>query len=137
LWKHSHGITGQLIGYIVKLQQQLCRQSPHVIGNSHSLRRRDAELIVMDCRAVAARQPQAFASVVEPLSEIMKKTVSIPYFARHLNNFCIEKRGFILQQMGAARRYRYRFTNPLMQPFVIIHALSIGLIEEEILNRFS
>jgi Cdc6-like AAA superfamily ATPase len=77
------------------------------------------------------------ASVVEPLSEIMQKPVSIPYFARHLNNFCTEKRGFILQQMGAARRYRYRFTNPLMQPFVIIHALSSGLIQEEILNRFS
>jgi hypothetical protein len=40
-------------------------------------------------------------------------------------------RGPVLQQTGRPRKYRYRFVNPMMQPFVIMHGLANGLITEE------
>jgi Cdc6-like AAA superfamily ATPase len=70
------------------------------------------------------------SSVVEPFSKLMGKQKSIPYFSRHLNEFCAEKRGLVLQKAGTVRRFRYRFSNPLMQPFTILHALSTNMISE-------
>jgi hypothetical protein len=59
----------------------------------------------------------------------MKKPYDIPAFSRHLKDFCEKKRGAILQKSGTARRYRFRFVNPLMQPYVVMHGLSAGLID--------
>lgn len=69
------------------------------------------------------------ADVCAPLSAIMRREYSVPYFARHLNEFVEEKRGPVLQKGGSSRQHKYRFVNPLMAPFVIIHALSCGLIQ--------
>lgn len=66
------------------------------------------------------------SSVAAPLSELMEKDYSIPYYSRHLNEFCEDKRGKILQKSGTVRQYRYRFLNPLIQPFVVVHAISKG-----------
>jgi len=71
------------------------------------------------------------AGVAEPLSIIMKKKYDIPSFVRHLNEFATEKRGPILKKAGERRRYRFRFINPLMQPFIIIHGISTGLLSED------
>lgn len=88
--------------------------------------------------ACALTKPDALgyfsaADVVQPLSVIMEKPYGIPSFARHLNEFCGEKRGYILQKKGEPRRYRYRFKNPLMQPFVLIHGLANAFMPEELL----
>ena len=55
-----------------------------------------------------------------PIRYITKKSYEIPNFARHLNDFCETTRGPVLQKTGSSRRYRFRFINPLMQPFVIM-----------------
>jgi hypothetical protein len=36
-------------------------------------------------------------------------------------------RGPILEKLGSPKRYRYRFTNPLMKPFVLLNAYAAGL----------
>jgi len=70
------------------------------------------------------------AAVKEPLSRIMKKSYDIPSFARHLKIFS-EGRGMpILQRVGVKRKFRFRFSNPLMQPFVIMNGLAEGLISQ-------
>lgn len=66
------------------------------------------------------------ADVRDPLSKIMRKAYDIPAFARHLNDFCDPARGPIFQKTGTARRYRFRFKNPLMQPFVILKGFESG-----------
>jgi Cdc6-like AAA superfamily ATPase len=71
------------------------------------------------------------ADVVKPLSAIMKRKYEIPSFVRHLNEFASEKRGAVLKKTGERRRYRYRFINPLMQPFIVIHGLSTSLLSED------
>ena len=72
----------------------------------------------------------AAVDVRDPLARIMKKRYEIPAFSQHLNAFCEDIRGAVLQRTGTARRYRFRFENPLMQPFVIMDGLKKGLIDD-------
>ena len=65
----------------------------------------------------------AAADVRRPMSRIMKKPYEIPSFARHLNSFCQPKRGCVLRKEGEKHRYRYRFSDPLTQPFVIMKGI--------------
>jgi Cdc6-like AAA superfamily ATPase len=67
------------------------------------------------------------------MSAIMKRAYDIPAFSQHLNAFCETSRGPILQKAGAQRRFRFRFVNPLMQPYVIMDGLRRGLITHEML----
>jgi Cdc6-like AAA superfamily ATPase len=74
------------------------------------------------------------SEVVAPLSRIMKREYSLPYFSRHLNEFASEKRGPVLQKFGRHRQNKYRFINPLMEPFAIIRAISCGMIDASSLS---
>jgi Holliday junction resolvasome RuvABC ATP-dependent DNA helicase subunit len=77
----------------------------------------------------------AAADVRKPMRTIMRDPdVDIPSFAQHLNAFSTAERGPILHKTGMPRRYRFRFLNPLMQPFVILHGLSRGLLTEDTLR---
>ncbi|MBI2316157.1 MAG: ATP-binding protein [Betaproteobacteria bacterium] len=70
------------------------------------------------------------AAVKEPLTQIMKKAYDIPSFARHLKIFSEGRPLPILQRVGEKRKFRFRFSNPLMQPFVIMNGLAEGLISQ-------
>ena len=65
----------------------------------------------------------AAADVRTPMSRIMRRRYEIPSFARHLNRFCQPERGCVLRKEGEKHRYRYRFSDPLMQPFVIMKGI--------------
>jgi hypothetical protein len=84
-------------------------------------------------RFVAAGQPWYFASVDvrQPLSAVMKRQNDIPAFSQHLNAFCEEARGPILQRIGTTRRFRFRLVNPLMQAFVIMDGIKMGFTTEK------
>lgn len=71
----------------------------------------------------------AAADVREPMSRIMGRAYDIPNYARHLNEFCSDSRGPVLEKQGEPRRYRYRFRTPLMQPYVVLHGYADGLIQ--------
>ena len=72
----------------------------------------------------------AAVDVRRPLTEIMKKPYEIPAFSQHLNAFCETLRGPVLQRTGTTRRYRFRFINPLMQPYVLMDGIRKGLISD-------
>lgn len=74
------------------------------------------------------------AAVRDPMSKIMKKRYDIPAFSQHLSAFCSDERGPILQQTGKKRSYRFRFINPLLQPFVIMRGIDSGLTDETALE---
>jgi Cdc6-like AAA superfamily ATPase len=80
----------------------------------------------------------ASSNVVEPLSDLMSngKQYSVPYFSRHLNEFSQEKRGAILQKSGTTHQHKYRFVNPLLEPYIIMRALSSGLLTDEKLAAY-
>ncbi|MFB9906932.1 AAA family ATPase [Allokutzneria oryzae] len=59
--------------------------------------------------------------VREKLRQITGKAYDIPAFAVHLKNFSSEgARGGILQRIGTTRRFRYRFRDPLLPPYIVI-----------------
>jgi len=69
------------------------------------------------------------------MSAIMKKNYDIPSFARHLASFTHVERGSVLKKSGVKRRFRYRFTDPLMQPFVIMKGLADKTISPSVLDN--
>lgn len=75
------------------------------------------------------------ADAREPLSKIMKKRYEIPAFAPHLHTFCSEGKGQILHKIETSNRNRFRFANPLIQPFVIMRGIDEGLIDETALEN--
>src|ERR1700722_5767821 len=76
----------------------------------------------------------AAQDVREPMRKITGKGYEIPSFAQHLNDFCDPKRGPILQKTGSPRLYRYRFINPLFQPFVIMQGIQKDRISSTMLE---
>lgn len=74
------------------------------------------------------------ASVREPVSTIRNKPYDIPSFARHLYDFTDAEHGPVLERRGVERKFRYRFTNPLLQPYVIMRGLSDGMLTEQVLK---
>jgi hypothetical protein len=50
------------------------------------------------------------------------------------NVFCEEARGPILQRTGEKKRYRYRFVNSMMEPYVTMKGPESGLITNDDLN---
>ena len=65
----------------------------------------------------------------------MKKRYEIAAFSRHLADFCSDDRGPVLERTGVPRRYRFRFRNPLLQPFVIMKGLAEKLITRSDLSN--
>jgi len=68
------------------------------------------------------------AAVVDPMCQIMGRPYEIPSFSGHLKGFCDAARGPILEQRGIKRKYRYRFRDPLMQPYIIMQGVKSGTI---------
>lgn len=75
------------------------------------------------------------ADVRDGMSLLLGKTVDIPDYKHYLTEFCEDRRGPVLQRIGESRRYRYRFRDPLMQPYVIINAFGTGKFEMSILQK--
>jgi hypothetical protein len=87
---------------------------------------------------LAATDDLGFFSAVDvrgKFTDIMGKRYEIPAFSQHLKNFCSDERGPILERKGTKRRYRFRFINPLLQPFVIMRGIESGLIDESVLGE--
>lgn len=70
----------------------------------------------------------ASADVREPLSRILDKPSKASTFARHLEALSGESRGSILQRSRGARTARYRFVNPLLQPYVAMRGIADGIV---------
>jgi conflict system STAND superfamily ATPase len=70
----------------------------------------------------------ASSDVRAPLSRILDKPSKTSTFARHLEELSSESRGAILQKYGSAGSARYRFVNPLLQPYIAMRGISEGVV---------
>ncbi|MDD4318760.1 MAG: ATP-binding protein [Candidatus Peribacteraceae bacterium] len=60
------------------------------------------------------------SDVVPHLSRILKRqNIKISTFQKHINEFC-EDRGKILEKVGKQRSYKYRFSDPLLLPYILM-----------------
>lgn len=62
------------------------------------------------------------------LSKILGRPTKTAAFARHLDELSGEERGRVLQKQGAGRTSRFRFVNPLLQPYVAMRGVSEGVV---------
>jgi hypothetical protein len=91
---------------------------------------------VLAACALAPKDELGYFSPVDvrqPLSAILGRPVDIPAFARHLGGFLGEDRGAVLARIGEPRRYKYRFRDPMLQPFALMAAINAGLIETRLI----
>lgn len=119
------------MGICVDKAQQSVRDAYHLATTSP---RKDNlfKEVLLAC-ALAETDDLGFfpaAAVVGPMSKIMRRRYDIPSFAQHLKDFCSEQRGRILEQRGTKRRYRYRFRDSLMQPFVNLQGVRSGMLKD-------
>ncbi len=66
----------------------------------------------------------AAADVRTALGRILEKPPGAAAFARQLEELSGEDRGAVLQQHGPTRAARYRFVDPLLQPYVAMRGVS-------------
>ncbi len=70
-------------------------------------------------------------SVAKPLSTILSRPVRVSSYVRHLNEFTTEHHSEVLHRDGQPRKYLFRFSNPMMQPHVILKGIADKTITEE------
>ena len=68
------------------------------------------------------------ANVCDPLYKITGQQYSTDRFGSHLKGWCEEERGPVLVRTGGEYRWKYRFKNPMLQPFVTLKGLSAKTI---------
>ena len=76
-------------------------------------------------------------AVMEPLTNILNRKISIGNFQSHLTAFCSEERGKILEKHGSPRAFKYRFREPKMQSYIIMQGILSKKVNERILTNLS
>jgi Cdc6-like AAA superfamily ATPase len=132
-------ITKVDVNVAVKTALENCQQSVSSVYHKAVSSPRDNlyPQVLLAC-ALAETDFLGYFSAIDvrpPLAKILGKKYEISAFAQHLNAFCSEDRGQILQRTGTPRRYKFRFVNPLLQPFVIMKGLESELISETDLDK--
>jgi Cdc6-like AAA superfamily ATPase len=68
--------------------------------------------------------------IVEPYSAIMRDKKRIAHFEKHLRRFSTDEGGNFLTKKGGERQQTFRFTDPMMQPYVIIRGIQSKMIDD-------
>ncbi len=63
--------------------------------------------------------------------------IDIPAFSRHLHAFCDTERGKVLTKIGKEHMHRFRFSDPLMKPFVLIKAIAEAKIDRALIEALN
>jgi Cdc6-like AAA superfamily ATPase len=71
------------------------------------------------------------AALQPAISMLLNREAKVSLFGQHLKKLCEPDHGFILEPVGSERKYRYRFAEPLMQPFILMSALRNKMITRE------
>lgn len=138
--QQSLEITDEVVGQAIEKAVDAAQQS---ISNAwhqavRSLRKDNLFAdVLLSCALAETDQQNTFAAqdVRGPMREITARSYDIASFAQHLSEFCDVKRGPILHRTGTTRKYRYRFVNPLMQPFVIMQGFRAVKINRGMLSK--
>jgi hypothetical protein len=96
--------------------------------------------VLLACALARIDELGAFrqAAVTEPLNRIVPgRNYKPSTFAFHMNAFCDPERRRVLEKFGEPRNQCYRFTDPMLPPFVVVKGLADGLINDEIAEVFT
>lgn len=70
-----------------------------------------------------------------PMTVLTGEPCDIPDYNKHLGRFTKPEYGGILQIIGTRHQKRYRFADPLMEPFVVIKSLADAVVTREQLQQ--
>ena len=86
--------------------------------------------VIAACALAESNERGYFATraVQDAMSGVIGQPVAQQKVAYHLGKLTSSDRGPLLQRTGPRRRYRYRFENALMRPFILMKATSDGLL---------
>jgi Cdc6-like AAA superfamily ATPase len=109
---------------VVDKQQQTIKSTYHAATSS--ARDNLFKEVLLACALAPIDELGYFnaGAVREPMKKVTGHSYDIPAFSQHLNDFCGESRGCILEKKGEQRRFRFRFSNPMMQPYVILKGIA-------------
>lgn len=96
--------------------------------------------VLLACALAKIDELGAFqqAAVTEPLNRIVPgRNYKPSTFAFHMNAFCDPQRRRVLEKFGEPRNQRYRFTDPMLPPFVVVKGLADGLISDDVAEVFA
>jgi hypothetical protein len=117
------------IDNILKKSQQQTQEAyfAAVRSNNKNARYRQS---LLACALAATDEIGYFvpSAVLEPLGKILKRQVELSDIQKHLDRFLTKEHGEVLTKVGSAKRFRYRFSEPIMQPFVIMMGIHNKLI---------
>lgn len=91
--------------------------------------------VLLACASAASTAKDALgyfhpSDVLRPIRLVLKRpNVEIATFQKHVNEFCEDDRGPVLERSGSPRAYKYRFCDPLLPPFIFMNAVSDDLID--------
>jgi hypothetical protein len=71
------------------------------------------------------------AAVKRPLSKITDREFESFNYARHLKDLSEPGRGRVLQRVGESFRVRYRISNPILRPYIIMRGIKDKLITKD------
>lgn len=89
--------------------------------------------------ACALAEPDAVgkfsaAAVEKPLSEILGRSVNISSFGSQLKELSRPERGALIERSGDRGSFKFNFTEPLMQPYILMQSITQGLISKDSLS---
>ncbi|MFI5386937.1 MAG: AAA family ATPase [Fimbriimonadales bacterium] len=65
-----------------------------------------------------------------PLSQMLGRNIEIGHLRPQLHELIEDKRGKVIERIGEERGYRYRFSDPAMQPYVIMAGIKAGILTD-------
>jgi Cdc6-like AAA superfamily ATPase len=125
------------VNHLSKAIKQACENAQHSIMSTYStsiFSSRQETIypkVLLACALAKKDETGCFRAVDvrDPLSRLVgKEYTTTSAFNRQLNQFCEEARGKILEKKGVERHYRFRFTNAMMPPYIIMEGLRTGII---------
>ena len=149
---HNAHELGLRTGYsAVESGNQRAGKNDVEIAIGHAVRNAQQTLVASYCQAIASTHENIYKEILlaaalagtddlgyfaagdlrRPLALITSKDYGIDGYMRHLNSFCEESRGRVLERKGERRRYRFRFSAPIMEPYVILRGIADGLIGKD------
>jgi DNA polymerase III delta prime subunit len=97
--------------------------------------------VLLSCALAESDDRGSFTpmNIAKQLTRILGREKEMPTsaFQQHLVKFTADERGKVLTKTGRERAYRFRFTDPAMQPFVIMKGIQSGIVGKEALNVLS
>lgn len=127
----NFAIADRAITAALEGAQQSIRNSWHTATTSPRKDNLFAEVLIA-CALAEPDEMGFFAAqdVRAPLREILQRPIEIANYAQHLAEFCDPKKGPVLGRIGIPRKYRFRFKNPLFQPYVVMKGYATHRIKE-------